>query len=723
MKQRLNFVEVTQRPPLDYTGGLWDTHTVLWRKQSSSKIVQCLVLFLRIAVNLGGIILYNHSIPFSAVYPSNFVGTKDYVGQHHTIELFEAETAHATLDIEDQVAKFCTQRDTGGFEECFERPATVLLIAMIWVTILERMVIYCTLLQVTAGFLAFVVGGKASVVSYCPAWFLELPKMLGTFSVLKLLRFCNPTLARRLPDDVRRFTVRLFGSKVVNREGFEIMDRVVSLVAASTFVIAGACAVLVKLASLFFVVTQGTNSWRAQQYMAFLQLVNQLSAIMDVDSLELHRLYLFRYGGAEATWSGKGLAKETAYQELLIHNIVNGKFMRGFQERLAGWVCMACFNSSDLQKLWLNKDAEDDQSVIDEAMEMNHGYDPLYWPPHGADPDWRRDAKDIKDAQTLQDVLAAKSNLGYDPLHVYFLENLQSYRLWLEEDETCDLMLYDENGDLQRSDAKSAAKACVVPRVRQLSMSMDKLLKPPLTARNLLHAHKLQLQIEDLEKMGSRSQGLVKDGQKVQDAIITKKASVHVPGGQVLKKIKEAIPESEGNCHVSKLEVYIGDIVTDRTASPTDYCLKAHERNLVLDLYVHLAGVNIETEPQLAAALDALKLAPSADSVRRVVDHNNQATKDLKGYATRIEVLLKRRQDFASDLEACVESETLLRRVLGDDALVGIRPKAKKLQVALKKLAERVEAEEQDLVAHTATERKRVHTITTSVYGACDTAV
>merc|ERR1719329_619848 len=102
-----------------------------------------------------------------------------------------------------------------------------------------------------------------------------------------------------------------------------------------------------------------------------------------------------------------------------------------------------------------------------------------------------------------------------DPRLSYFLENMQSYRMWMEEGGTGALWFYDEHGELTHGGAREA----VAPRIAQLSDQLQAVLSDgiglqdglssPLnkgmTRRQLEHAAKLEAEIEDLRLIDQRN--------------------------------------------------------------------------------------------------------------------------------------------------------------------------------------------------------------------------
>jgi len=553
------YVEVTSTMPMDRRAGLVDIHSTLWRKHKTEKIALTMVLLVKTVLNCWTT-FYNRPVyifdAFSVAgglerevpFFNNSGGTLTLISHAH---------AWNSTAVSDSSLKLCLHGEdwsiqgssTAGELKCTTRKDVWLLTLYSMVSIFEQVAVSGLGLSILVGFFLFVVCAYDAVLMRFPFVFFRALNIVSTYSVLHLIHFANPVIAKRLPHEMISFWMFLGWKDVPGSEN-QLRTSVAALSAGLLILFGLAlsiCGLIMNVYMLSFVVLVVPWKWALSDLLHLVAFVNRMANLVNLDHMEIDRLLLFRYGGSESKWKkgqeGQRQSKAAkGFFDLVALKLVSGKFVRSREERLHGFMCLATFRSEDLQRLWLDPDHEKsrDDAILRTKEEMQRAdallnpwwYRPS-WPPRGSDPNHQR--KHCEGLHPLEQLV--KDNPEVDHRLSYFLENMQSYRLWLESGKLGEVLLYDASGKLipsggQQSangESRTPAQDAVAPRIEQLEqMAADLMLDCHGTmGRSSMEAFDqatvIHMEVEDLKLIGTRSQSLASAEHKKHDALAFKK--------------------------------------------------------------------------------------------------------------------------------------------------------------------------------------------------------
>eukprot|EP00929_Paragymnodinium_shiwhaense_P061863 TRINITY_DN30904_c0_g1_i1.p1 TRINITY_DN30904_c0_g1~~TRINITY_DN30904_c0_g1_i1.p1 ORF type:complete len:804 (+),score=152.52 TRINITY_DN30904_c0_g1_i1:202-2613(+) len=705
-KHKQQYIEVTQAPPMDRSAGFKDIHTVLWRKVKKKKIALAIVLFVKMALNVWSTFIKRpplyERLPWDekAALLVNFEDTAIAIIQDGLLKTcwkMDTEVNNATNFIPSHCLPDTTLinvKDIGDGWACNCRRTQYLDWLGFAVALGEQLVMAIALLSTLAGFTLFVVCKSNPILMGRPSWFMDFPRLLAAFSMMKMIRIANPTLLRRLPIALKRNLLNRFGHGFVEFLSHGVNTHFVNFIAVvvALFCITFAVsAIVLMFVELFWVALQPPSMWSKGQFLQFLNTLNRMAAIIDVDELEMDQLFLFRYGGADASWQTEELYKTRTYLHLMLLKLTHGKFVRDRKERFKGWIVLSVMRAADIQKLWLNADEEDadGKRVQREVLMMNKLNDPLYWPPVGSDPVYR--AKSIG-PHPLEELRKTEASKDLRPM--YFMENLRSYRLWLEDGKAKPVHLYDQHGALQ----PGGPLQCVEPRIEHLRDLIADLRAEGNSAANLELILKLQREIEDLQKIGTRSESLAKKMPSAQHDALTEQQQVFQRFGRVLSHRK-----ADNHGHLDNYLRELARLEAEDTGRPV-----ADLRTEALEVFMMLRRMEVRDIAQLEQGVAALGCEMSLNSARQFATHReqlllktqsvvNEVTNFLKLRPTKQEVTETAHQDVHVDME--IKVDKVLKSVERDPTMT---THAKNLQRLHQKLRTRLPRSNSRALSQTA---------------------
>jgi len=381
-------------------------------------------------------------------------------------------------------ARHCLATSLGDSISQTKHSTSIALIQIIVITSAEFIIVYLNLFLAIVAFVGYVLVGKKHYLSRMYSWMLVSPRRAATFSCLQLIRFLNPHVFRSMIYYSQEIFIFYFGNGALRLGNYRMqhfLRRVIfpgiALCAGLILVFFAVFSMLNQFIVLFWIsVRLNPTEWSPPQILMFLSLLNQLAHIVDVEHLEMTRLFLFRFGGADATWQLSEISRVKAFHTILFRRMSRDRKFQSLHGRFNAWVIVVCFDSRDLQKLWMREDieAQSSRDLADDVLHLNEKMEALYWP---------LGREDIKKEEG-------------DMRYMYFLENLHSVHLWLQHSSKKPLHLYDSSGIRFSGGVQNV----VTPRVEQLQDWKDELILDP-TARRLHRAAQLQSEIDELSRL------------------------------------------------------------------------------------------------------------------------------------------------------------------------------------------------------------------------------
>jgi len=109
-------------------------------------------------------------------------------------------------------------------------------------------------------------------------------------------------------------------------------------------------AMLIKLTFVSFAALTSWETWRLADWLVAVGFLNQLAGLCWLEEVEMHRVLLFRFGGADAKWHWKECRQNVTYFRFLAMKITSGSAVG----RAAALACMYTLRVDDIQKLLLS---------------------------------------------------------------------------------------------------------------------------------------------------------------------------------------------------------------------------------------------------------------------------------------------------------------------------------------------------------------------------------
>eukprot|EP00929_Paragymnodinium_shiwhaense_P014241 TRINITY_DN122135_c0_g1_i1.p1 TRINITY_DN122135_c0_g1~~TRINITY_DN122135_c0_g1_i1.p1 ORF type:complete len:837 (-),score=159.41 TRINITY_DN122135_c0_g1_i1:3-2513(-) len=614
-KHKVQYVEVTQQLPLDPAGGFPDIYDTLWTTVKVKKVFLYLVLMAKIGLNVWTTFLEMDA----------FWQNPPWREGREMIRTSIAGIANATFH-DNHLLRVCWSANATSMDVevdgvsqgepewiCCSHKNFILSWMAFVVGTVEQLAIGSMSIYVVVGWLVFVIGKQNWLLFRYPSVFLTYPRTLATFSMIKLIRYGNPSLFKRLPDLARWKAVDVLGSGFFRCFAPRVLDcAAVSLafLGGISCTLLGVGTVLLNILDIFWVALHTPETWDLHQWTKLLAFLNRLSAIVDVDELELKCLYLLRYGGYDAKWQSEEFYRVRSYQHLMILSMQQTKFVASLWDRMSLWIVLATFRAQDLQRLWLSKEAEqrcfDPQRLMKRVLELNSLNDPAHWPPVGSDPYYRLE-NSAKDPLLDPDYEPESRTVSQTSL-MRFLDNLQSYRLWNLAGGRGPLQLYDEEGRLRHGGITDVWR----PRLRQLSETIASALSRPATADNLEAALLCQLRLEELKcgQREARPRRMSADSANPYGAAGDRAGDAD---GTIASTIKRTASSSgrRGSVH---LEGYLRSLGAKAPRSSAND--PAAVRAEALETFMLLQSIGIRDVSQLDAALARQSMPASLDAAR-----------------------------------------------------------------------------------------------------------
>lgn len=111
-------------------------------------------------------------------------------------------------------------------------------------------------------------------------------------------------------------------------------------------------ALLVKLSIIHFVTVRTPSQWSLQEWLLAFGFINQLGGICHAEDIEMHRVLLFKFGGAASEWDENACRVVVGFLHLLAKKVAEGRI--GANGRMHTIAALCSLTSDHVQMLFMN---------------------------------------------------------------------------------------------------------------------------------------------------------------------------------------------------------------------------------------------------------------------------------------------------------------------------------------------------------------------------------
>lgn len=340
-EEKRTVVAMTEEIPLDRGAGLWNIYEDLWGIkiwrciEFNSQWASLLFKYLRMCLNVASAasISLRWCCDKEILFKLGIGETGSYILKHgNSIKICEV------LPGKTLSQKECLHLSPGRWW-CIGvvvQGEFVVCVLMAAIVITSQLLFLCGLRC----------GGK-SLPERFPFFFLFFPKMASTFSCLLGLQFANLSRAMSLfvrnearlwvelllgrlddPDHSERNWEEVPAGRTLPSASWQALSRIAAVCWTVVCLAASFQALLVKLTLLHFITVQSFSDWSPMEWVQAVGLVNCISGAFDIDVIEVHRLLLLKFGGADCSWQEREIHHVVSYFSIFtrrLHDVLQCK--------------------------------------------------------------------------------------------------------------------------------------------------------------------------------------------------------------------------------------------------------------------------------------------------------------------------------------------------------------------------------------------------------------
>lgn len=373
------YVRATEPLNLDHTGGLMQLEERIW--VGSKRVPALIILVLRLLLN-AWTVMQNATHIFDQEHRANR-DAHSSIGEHRATFCGKNMTAWGGPDAESMSVQ--SQFASASPIDCITVPVHLLSLYQI-VALFETIVLGILMISCLFAMLIFLVfagwdwGRK--LPQQRPFLFVMVPHIASSFSSISciqfissarmnsvafrgegkfLLFFARDAICPMIKDDkdladVQGIFKKAHSVSVDEKAGHVnllCIGRTISFIVLTMFLTScGAAAILVKINLIHFAMIDSVRYWTLTQWLQMLGFANQLAGICMAEHLDMQRLLLFKFGGADSKWSDNDARTAVGYFHLLAKKIVEGRI--GGVGRISALAAMCTLTADDMQKLLFN---------------------------------------------------------------------------------------------------------------------------------------------------------------------------------------------------------------------------------------------------------------------------------------------------------------------------------------------------------------------------------